>query len=475
MSAFLILGLGLLLLASLPFIAHGILCLMYGKEGMKSLGLQGNKFILAHIVIIALLLIWGESFFSWITATAAKDTMLSMWATFLIPISLVGYGLMTRRYIKILQKQESRRRKLEWTSGLLDEIELVYKKAAGNEKIEEGLSMLEKEALSEAETACSEGGLFAMELGQVLTHDQFENMPGIDKETAIVMLSQKGLSEFDIKRGSATIVTKFSPLIRETLACTIWGLLNRLEKVDGTTQDTSPKWTLDMRVPLGGRKNLVRWEMLIMQLYPWLSVQESAASEEGFAQPAQVISAKPEPSLVKKTHVHIESNNKTSLIGYRYDTTGVFGYEFYRGDVKICSVSSLVVPSPPVMIHGNGVDWISDSKMGTILPGLACTVVDQSNGKQVFKMVYVGAGQFRINDLISVFCGDGKYTFYSDQTVIAIISRVNPQNKYPAKPLNADNGFDYEPYFEINICSEMENELMIFILAFPMLKVGVCA
>ena len=32
-------------------------------------------------------------------------------------------------------------------------------------------------------------------------------------------------------------------------------------------------------MPPGGRKGLVQWEMLIMQLYPWITVEETAAGQ----------------------------------------------------------------------------------------------------------------------------------------------------------------------------------------------------
>ena len=32
-------------------------------------------------------------------------------------------------------------------------------------------------------------------------------------------------------------------------------------------------------MPLGGKKGLFQWELLIMQLYPWLSVRETSTNE----------------------------------------------------------------------------------------------------------------------------------------------------------------------------------------------------
>lgn len=170
-------------------------------------------------------------------------------------------------------------RNLQWASGLLDEMELVYEKAEKEESLKNELYQLEEQALSEAADACAEGGLFSVEVGKVLTRKQFDEMADIDKETAIVMLSQKGLSIFSIDRNSATIIVKLSPQILKTAASTIFGLLNRLEKLDGAAQVTSSNWNMKLLVPQGGKKGLFRWEMLIMQLYPWISIQETAANE----------------------------------------------------------------------------------------------------------------------------------------------------------------------------------------------------
>lgn len=175
-------------------------------------------------------------------------------------------------------------RKIGWKSYQLDEISLVYEKAEENESIMEGLLKLEEQALAEAAAACSPGGLFAAELGQVLTPEQFEAMPDIDKETAIVMLGQKGLADIRSDHATATITATLSSVINKAQACTIFGLLNRLEKLDGAVQIISPKWTLHLVTPLSGKKGLFQWEMLIMQLYPWLSVKETSSNilaEEG--------------------------------------------------------------------------------------------------------------------------------------------------------------------------------------------------
>jgi len=71
------------------------------------------------------------------------------------------------------------------------------------------------------------------------------------------------------------ITVKFSSHIQAVLGCTMFSLLNRIEKIDGAYNVVRfPKATLELQVPLGGKKGMFKWEMLIMQLYPWLSVRE---------------------------------------------------------------------------------------------------------------------------------------------------------------------------------------------------------
>ena len=71
------------------------------------------------------------------------------------------------------------------------------------------------------------------------------------------------------------------------------------------------------------------------------------------------------------------------LIGFQYSSTGVFGYTFYRNGNKICTVSSLVVPSPTVHIHGLDRDWMSPfDQESTIFPGLTRYVYRADSGQE---------------------------------------------------------------------------------------------
>ena len=77
---------------------------------------------------------------------------------------------------------------------------------------------------------------------------------------------------------------------------------------------------------------------------------------------------------------------QNDIIGYRFDTTGIFGYSFYSESGNICSVSSIVAPSAPVLIHGDGVTWRSEfDDCMTIVPGIARSINDESNGTQLYR------------------------------------------------------------------------------------------
>ena len=162
-------------------------------------------------------------------------------------------------------------RKIGWNSCVLDEIELVYEKADQEESIGKLMEQLEEKALSEVKENC---GLLTTDAGGHITPEKFDGLSEIDKETVIKVLAGMGLESIGQDMKSATIFMRFSAGIQCVMACTVFDILNRLEKLDGAINVLIPKWTLEFQVPLGGKKGLFQWEMLIMQLYPWISVRE---------------------------------------------------------------------------------------------------------------------------------------------------------------------------------------------------------
>lgn len=162
-------------------------------------------------------------------------------------------------------------RKIAWDSARLDEIELVYEKAAEDANIGALLEKLEAQALEEAKNLI---GMFRTKTGKALRPEEFDTLTDTDKELVICALGAAGLTSFNTELKDAAIIADISPAYAQ--ACTIFTILNRLEKLDGAVTLLSPKWTLRLRIPLGGRKGLSQWGILILLLYPWLTVEEEA-------------------------------------------------------------------------------------------------------------------------------------------------------------------------------------------------------
>lgn len=165
-------------------------------------------------------------------------------------------------------------RNIGWQSGVFDEIELVYEKAE-KEQLGEMLEELEMLALSEAKNS----EVLKTEDGDRITPEQFDRLRDASKEFVIRASSDMCIGNADIDIKSATIYIRFTPKIQKFLGCTIFNVLNRIEKLDGSINMLHPKWTLELQVPMGGKKGLFEWEMLIARLYPWLSVSETSTNE----------------------------------------------------------------------------------------------------------------------------------------------------------------------------------------------------
>lgn len=190
-------------------------------------------------------------------------------------------------------------RQLSWDNGQFDEIELVYDRGESDESIGKMLEKLETQAIEEAKASCVSGGLINAFVNPNLTKEQLSAAYDSNKEGVIQALSQLGLASLVPDLPSGSIRVTFTPLIQLVLASTMFDLLNRLEKLDGALNVLKPNWTLVLEVPLGGRKGLVQWEILIMSLYPWLSIEEVASNETAI-QPVSSGEKEPEKPAAQK-------------------------------------------------------------------------------------------------------------------------------------------------------------------------------
>ena len=168
-------------------------------------------------------------------------------------------------------------RKIGWENNVFIEIECVYEKAEQDEQISKMLEQLEENALAQARESCD-----ILQIGgKNVTGEEFDGFSEWDKEAVIATMANAGISSFNADLGSATIVIRFSYLVSRVMACTVFDILNRLEKIDGGIGlFGNQKWTMELQVPIGGKKGLLQWEMLIMKLHPWItSVSETNTNE----------------------------------------------------------------------------------------------------------------------------------------------------------------------------------------------------
>ena len=165
---------------------------------------------------------------------------------------------------------------MEWNNDVFDEFELVYAKVKNNKEILEIWTRLEKAIIQEAVLNYIPGRLLATATGLFLTPNKFHELNDIDKQTSFKTLGEKGIAFLDMSRSEAHIQIVLSDEINRVKACTVLCILNFLEKIDGTQKigTDKKKWELELQVPLGGSNGLLQWEMLIMRLYPWVSVRE---------------------------------------------------------------------------------------------------------------------------------------------------------------------------------------------------------
>lgn len=169
-------------------------------------------------------------------------------------------------------------RRISWDSCELEEIELVYEKAEADNDIGNLMEQLETLALSEAKANI---GMLKTRNGDSLSPNQFDSLSDTDKETIVKVLGDIGLAAMNTDIQNAVIIMKLSPLFPVVQGCTIFNILNRIENLDGSINILKPKWRLNLYVPLGGRKGLLQWEMMIMLLYPWLSISEESSNDTG--------------------------------------------------------------------------------------------------------------------------------------------------------------------------------------------------
>lgn len=175
-----------------------------------------------------------------------------------------------------------------WSSYVFDEISLVYEKAEANSQLQKQLHALEEQALAEIH----QNGNLLPPLKE-FSKQKLKALSMEEKEQIAAGLAGLGLMSLQTNLKDPIISVRFAPMFPAVMGCTIFSVLNRLEKLDGSVNLLFPKMTLELYVPLGGKKGLLQWELLIAQLYPWLTVSERASNYIAAAEPVKAEPSEP--------------------------------------------------------------------------------------------------------------------------------------------------------------------------------------
>lgn len=165
---------------------------------------------------------------------------------------------------------------IESLKSVYMELGLVFDKGDNNEAIKSQLNELVGNALQEARNFCP----YITYKNNKLSGEDFDKLESIEKADIIRSLGEQiGLSRFDtMKSMEGKLEIEFSQHIQSVLSCTMFSILNRLENLDGAINVFNPKVELTIVAPLGGKKGLMKCEMLIMMLYPWIQIQEISSN-----------------------------------------------------------------------------------------------------------------------------------------------------------------------------------------------------
>lgn len=150
-----------------------------------------------------------------------------------------------------------------------DKIDSIFEKASNKEVSMKILHELQGEAFDEAKTNCH---LFRKH-GIPYSSEEFDILPEEEKNHMIYALSDVGLSEFELNSKEGKMKAVLSPCFRPIYACTMFSVLNRLQKLDGIIDEVHEKVEFDIHVPKYGKDCFIHFLTLLVLLYPWLETK----------------------------------------------------------------------------------------------------------------------------------------------------------------------------------------------------------
>jgi len=154
---------------------------------------------------------------------------------------------------------------------------------------------------------------------------------------------------------------------------------------------------------------------------------------------------------------------------YQYSATGVFGYEFYDGDIAVGSASSIVELMPAVSLTTDKFILKSEYKSPiNVTVGDYRSIINLYDNSVFANIIYNGNNSFTIqnwNSEITVICDDVGYKFFVGNDLIGHLKKSVPINK-----TDYVNYFNLTKFFDFYAFDSISEELLIIFLAIPILN-----
>ena len=169
--------------------------------------------------------------------------------------------------------------------------------------------------------------------------------------------------------------------------------------------------------------------------------------------------------------------NTVKIYGFRYSVTGVFGYDYYSDGKKVCTATSMVMPSPPVRINGFDKSLYSEfDQEKTIDEGVSRIVYDE-RAHELFRVIYRDYGEYEIlmnrsGFSFNVCCGGRTLCFYSEREIITLLQKI-PKKIFSMRfPFVKDPDYadSVDAFYTAEFLPDTDKDVMMAILSFPMLR-----
>ena len=157
------------------------------------------------------------------------------------------------------------------------------------------------------------------------------------------------------------------------------------------------------------------------------------------------------------------------VLSFRMTGTGIWGYRFYQQNNLIGSTTGTVASSSVARIEAPGISWYSPFNVDTIIiSGVSRQVKDNQTGDEVYRIVYLQPGYYRMMNMqngLTVERRNDMYLFGEPgMPVLAMTERIHECSWIPPEA-------NLEPFFKTTVFEEaIPDRLLLAVLSFPALR-----